>query len=260
MIGSGIASMFNNLMGVRANAIGVGGLPGILAINATEGGGLLAFGMAMLIAIVVPFILTIVFRRQGIFNKIDSVNSVEDNAYTEGLATAGASAGVANTPSQTISKETTVTEEMLYAPADGQIIAIGEVEDPVFSQKMMGDGYAVRPSNGKIYAPVAGTVSSIFETKHAIGILTPGGAEVLVHMGLDTVELKGAPFTVKVSEGDAVTVDTLIAEMDLEAVTKAGKKTDVVTVLTNAEKINQLTINKTGSVHAHDRVGAADVR
>ncbi|HBH5802086.1 TPA: PTS glucose transporter subunit IIA, partial [Enterococcus faecium] len=153
--------------------IGVGGLPGILAINATEGGGLLAFGMAMLIAIVVPFILTIVFRRQGIFNKIDSVNSVEDNAYAEGLATAGASAGVANTPSQTISKETTVTEEMLYAPADGQIIAIGEVEDPVFSQKMMGDGYAVRPSNGKIYAPVAGTVSSIFETKHAIGILTP---------------------------------------------------------------------------------------
>ena len=132
MIGSGIASMFNNLMGVRANAIGVGGLPGILAINATEGGGLLAFGMAMLIAIVVPFILTIVFRRQGIFNKIDSVNSVEDNAYAEGLATAGASAGVANTPSQTISKETTVTEEMLYAPADGQIIAIGEVEDPVF--------------------------------------------------------------------------------------------------------------------------------
>ncbi len=260
MIGSGIASMFNNLMGVRANAIGVGGLPGILAINATEGGGLLAFGMAMLIAIVVPFILTIVFRRQGIFNKIDSVNSVEDNAYAEGLATAGASAGVANTPSQTISKETTVTEEMLYAPADGQIIAIGEVEDPVFSQKMMGDGYAVRPSNGKIYAPVAGTVSSIFETKHAIGILTPGGAEVLVHMGLDTVELKGAPFTVKVSEGDAVTVDTLIAEMDLEAVTKAGKKTDVVTVLTNAEKINQLTINKTGSVHAHDRVGAAEVR
>ena len=260
MIGSGIASMFNNLMGVRANAIGVGGLPGILAINATEGGGLLAFGMAMLIAIVVPFILTIVFRRQGIFNKIDSVNSVEDNAYAEGLATAGASAGVANTPSQTISKETTVTEEMLYAPADGQIIAIGEVEDPVFSQKMMGDGYAVRPSNGKIYAPVAGTVSSIFETKHAIGILTPGGAEVLVHMGLDTVELKGAPFTVKVSEGDAVTVDTLIAEMDLEAVTKAGKKTDVVTVLTNAEKINQLTINKTGSVHAHDQVGAAEVR
>lgn len=260
MIGSGIASMFNNLMGVRANAIGVGELPGILAINATEGGGLLAFGMAMLIAIVVPFILTIVFRRQGIFNKIDSVNSVEDNAYAEGLATAGASAGVANTPSQTISKETTVTEEMLYAPADGQIIAIGEVEDPVFSQKMMGDGYAVRPSNGKIYAPVAGTVSSIFETKHAIGILTPGGAEVLVHMGLDTVELKGAPFTVKVSEGDAVTVDTLIAEMDLEAVTKAGKKTDVVTVLTNAEKINQLTINKTGSVHAHDRVGAAEVR
>jgi PTS system trehalose-specific IIC component len=260
MVGSGIASMFSNLMGVRANAIGVGGLPGILAINATEGGGWLAFGMAMLIAIVVPFILTIVFRRQGIFNKIDPVDDAGNSAYVEELATVGAPIDAATTSSQSNSAVASVTEEMLYAPADGQIIPISEVDDPVFSQKMMGDGYAVRPNNGNIYAPVSGTVSSIFETKHAIGILTPGGAEVLVHMGLDTVELKGAPFTVKVTEGDMVTPDTLIAVMDLEAVTKAGKKTDILTVFTNIEKINQVRINKTGTVQAQDRVGAAEVR
>lgn len=250
MVGSAFGGMLITATNTRALGIGVGGLPGFLSFKIED------YPMVFLsmgVTIVVTFIFTFIFRKVSVLNKLEPELALADTGVTDTATTVDPMTSSANAA-------TTVTEEMLYAPADGQIIAIGEVEDPVFSQKMMGDGYAVRPSNGKIYAPVAGTVSSIFETKHAIGILTPGGAEVLVHMGLDTVELKGAPFTVKVSEGDAVTVDTLIAEMDLEAVTKAGKKTDVVTVLTNAEKINQLTINKTGSVHAHDRVGAAEVR
>lgn len=249
MVGSAFGGMLITATNTRALGIGVGGLPGFLSFQIED------YPMVFLsmgVTIVVTFIFTFIFRKVSVLNKLEPELALADTGVTDTATTVDPMTSSANAA-------TTVTEEMLYAPADGQIIAIGEVEDPVFSQKMMGDGYAVRPSNGKIYAPVAGTVSSIFETKHAIGILTPGGAEVLVHMGLDTVELKGAPFTVKVSEGDAVTVDTLIAEMDLEAVTKAGKKTDVVTVLTNAEKINQLTINKTGSVHAHDRVGAAEV-
>ncbi|MGM0228479.1 PTS system, trehalose-specific IIBC component [Enterococcus sp. AZ091] len=250
MVGSAFGGMLITATNTRALGIGVGGLPGFLSFQIED------YPMVFLsmgVTIVATFIFTFIFRKVSVLNKLEPELALADTGVTDTGTTVDPMTSSANAA-------TTVTEEMLYAPADGQIIAIGEVEDPVFSQKMMGDGYAVRPSNGKIYAPVAGTVSSIFETKHAIGILTPGGAEVLVHMGLDTVELKGAPFTVKVSEGDAVTVDTLIAEMDLEAVTKAGKKTDVVTVLTNAEKINQLTINKTGSVHAHDRVGAAEVR
>ena len=250
MVGSAFGGMLITATNTRALGIGVGRLPGFLSFQIKD------YPMVFLsmgVTIVVTFIFTFIFRKVSVLNKLEPELALADTGVTDTATTVDPMTSSANAA-------TTVTEEMLYAPADGQIIAIGEVEDPVFSQKMMGDGYAVRPSNGKIYAPVAGTVSSIFETKHAIGILTPGGAEVLVHMGLDTVELKGAPFTVKVSEGDAVTVDTLIAEMDLEAVTKAGKKTDVVTVLTNAEKINQLTINKTGSVHAHDRVGAAEVR
>lgn len=250
MVGSAFGGMLITATNTRALGIGVGGLPGFLSFKIED------YPMVFLsmgVTIVVTFIFTFIFRKVSVLNKLEPELALADTGVTDTATTVDPMTSSANAA-------TTVTEEMLYAPADGQIIAIGEVEDPVFSQKMMGDGYAVRPSNGKIYAPVAGTVSSIFETKHAIGILTPGGAEVLVHMGLDTVELKGAPFTLKVSEGDAVTVDTLIAEMDLEAVTKAGKKTDVVTVLTNAEKINHLTINKTGSVHAHDRVGAAEVR
>ena len=93
-----------------------------------------------------------------------------------------------------------VTEEV-YSVADGQVIALEQVKDPVFAQKMMGDGFAVEPANGNIVSPVTGTVSSIFPTKHALGLVTESGLEVLVHIGLDTVSLEGKPFTVHVSEG-----------------------------------------------------------
>ncbi|MGX7132168.1 PTS system trehalose-specific EIIBC component [Enterococcus songbeiensis] len=258
MIGSGLAGMFSNLMGVRANAIGVGGLPGILAINFNIGGGGLAFLVAMLIAIVVPFILTIVFRRQGIFNKIDPVEEATGNLAPE-FATAGVSVSNVATEEAVSATPIATTEEKLYAPVDGQVIAIGEVSDPVFSQKMMGDGFAVRPTANEIYSPVAGKVTSVFETKHAIGLLTKTGAEVLVHMGLDTVELKGAPFDVKVKEGDEVTPNTLLAIMDIAAVKAAGKGTDVLTVLTNAEKVSSLTLTKTGEIKAKEHVGEAEM-
>ncbi|KAF1300846.1 PTS system trehalose-specific EIIBC component [Enterococcus sp. JM9B] len=258
MIGSGLAGMFSNLMGVRANAIGVGGLPGILAINFNIGGGGLAFLVAMLIAIVVPFILTIVFRRQGIFNKIDPVEEATGNLAPE-FATAGVSVSNVATEEAVSATPIATTEEKLFAPVDGQVIAIGEVSDPVFSQKMMGDGFAVRPTANEIYSPVAGKVTSVFETKHAIGLLTKTGAEVLVHMGLDTVELKGAPFDVKVKEGDEVTPNTLLAIMDIAAVKAAGKGTDVLTVLTNAEKVSSLTLTKTGEINAKEHVGEAEM-
>ncbi|MGX7195859.1 PTS system trehalose-specific EIIBC component [Enterococcus olivae] len=251
MIGSGLAGMFSNITGVRANAIGVGGLPGILAINGNIGGGWLAFLGAMAIAIVVPFLLTIFFRQQGIFNKIDRVG--EQAVTAEGLV-------VEDTPEaveSTVSAEP-VTEE-LFATANGTVVAITEVSDPVFSQKMMGDGFAVRPTDNHVYSPVHGTVTSVFDTQHAIGILTPGGAEVLVHMGLDTVELQGAPFTVKVKAGDKVTPNTEIAEMDLEAVKAAGKQTDILTVWTNADKVARLEISHLGETTAKKAIGEADI-
>lgn len=252
MIGSGIAGMFSNIMGVRANAIGVGGLPGILAINGNIGGGWFAFTIAMIIAIVVPFVLTIFFRQQGIFNKIDRVGA--QVVTPDGAVVDAPEISSANT------LPTESTTEELFATANGTVVAITEVSDPVFSQKMMGDGYAVRPTDTHVYSPVYGTVTSVFDTKHAIGILTPGGAEVLVHMGLDTVELKGAPFNVKVKAGGSVTPETEIAEMDLDAVTAAGKQTDILTVLTNAEKVANLEITGLGETTAGKVIGQAEMK
>ena len=252
MIGSGVAGMFANLMDVRANAIGVGGLPGILAIQAETW---VPFIIAMIIAIIVPFGLTVVFRRKGILNKLDPVNPEEVSV----LQTAeGVSIPTQNFEAAGTTAVATANEE-LFAVADGKIKAITEVNDPVFSQKMMGEGYAIVPDNQKIYSPVNGKVTSVFETKHAIGILSETGVEVLVHMGLDTVELKGAPFNVLVKEGDQVSPTTQLAEMDLSAVEQAGKQTDVLVVLTNTDKVADFSLSKSGQVQHEEMIGQASI-
>lgn len=134
-------------------------------------------------------------------------------------------------------KEVSELKGKLFSPANGEVIAIDKVSDPVFSQKMMGDGYAVIPTDGKIYSPVNGKVLSVFPTKHAVGILMDNGVEILLHMGLDTVELNGAPFDTVVTEGQLITPETLISTVDLEQLKAAGKDNAMVVVITNMEKV-----------------------
>ncbi|EOJ82909.1 PTS glucose transporter subunit IIA [Enterococcus faecalis] len=154
-------------------------------------------------------------------------------------------------------KNEVVENNTMYAVANGTVIPISEVNDPVFSQKMMGDGYAVVPENGEIYAPIEGEVLSVFQTKHAIGLKMTNGLEILLHMGIDTVELNGAPFTIKVKEGDLVTADTVVAIADLEAIKAAGKGTEMVVIITNMDKVAQFSLEKTGVVTAGTPVGSA---
>ncbi|MDN6639583.1 MAG: PTS system trehalose-specific EIIBC component [Tetragenococcus sp.] len=258
MIGSGFAGLFNNFMDVRANSIGVGGLPGILVINPQIGGGYLAFTISMVIAIVVSFILTIIFRKRGIFNKQDR-EEPEPAIAADAAASGSIDLSSSEEGTTASTKDSKAKSEKLFAPVTGKLLDITAVDDPVFSQKMMGEGYAVKPTEDEIYAPVAGTVSSVFETNHAVGILTPDGAEVLVHMGLDTVELKGAPFTVNVEENDQVTADTQLAIMDRRAVEEAGKQTDVLTIFTNGDKIGSLSIEDKDEVVAQEEIGKVEV-
>lgn len=125
----------------------------------------------------------------------------------------------------------------MIAPVSGRLIAMSAVPDPVFSEKMMGDGFAVLPDSGDIYAPVEGNVTTVFPTKHAIGITTDTGVEVLVHMGIDTVSLNGKPFEVYVKEGHRVKAGHKIAHADLDAISAAGKQTPIVVVITNMAKV-----------------------
>ncbi|VKY72626.1 PTS glucose-specific enzyme IIABC component [Streptococcus pneumoniae] len=151
-----------------------------------------------------------------------------------------------------------LTEEV-YSVADGQVVALEQVKDPVFAQKMMGDGFAVEPANGNIVSPVSGTVSSIFPTKHALGIVTEAGLEVLVHIGLDTVSLEGKPFTVHVAEGQKVAAGDLLVTADLDAIRAAGRETSTVVVFTNGDAIKSVKLEKTGSLAAKTAVAKVEL-
>lgn len=144
--------------------------------------------------------------------------------------------------SETAAKETaanssaTTIDTPLYAVATGTTKSISASSDPVFSQKMMGDGYFVLPDNGAIFAPAAGTITTIFPTKHALGIKTASGLEILLHMGVDTVELQGAPFEILVEEGQAVTPATQVAQVDLAQLMAKGKASEMLVIITNMDQ------------------------
>lgn len=145
-------------------------------------------------------------------------------------------------------------EKELFTVATGEVIALTDVNDPVFSQKLMGDGFAVIPATGEVTAPLSGKIVSVFPTKHAIGMQTAEGAEVLIHMGLDTVQMSQPAFEILVSEGQEVVAGTTIAQMDLDAIKNEGKETTIIVVFTD-DKVNGLTINKLGDTERGTVIG-----
>ena len=124
-------------------------------------------------------------------------------------------------------------EVPIVSPVTGTVINLADVPDPVFSSKAVGDGLGVEPDDGAIVSPVDATVTMVAGTGHAIGFKSQSGLEVLLHLGVDTVELEGAPFDLSVTVGDTVKAGQLLGTMDLEAVHAAGKATTAIVVLTS---------------------------
>lgn len=143
---------------------------------------------------------------------------------------------------------------ILNAPMNGQSMPLSDVADGVFSEKMLGDGMAVDPSEGKLFAPADGEITMVFDTKHAIGMTVEGGVEILLHMGIDTVQLNGQHFDVKVSDGDHVKQGDLLAEFDMEAIKAAGYRTITPMIITNTDSYGEIKIMKTGNVTFSDEV------
>ena len=171
----------------------------------------------------------------------DEMNKMQQNGGVSAATTTSTASIVAPVASATGGATVEV-----YAPAQGTLVAIDQVSDNVFSSKIMGNGFAIQPTENTVYTPIAGEISSIFPTQHALGIMTPTGLEVLLHMGVDTVDLKGEPFTMKVKAGQKVKAGDVIAIMDLAAVKAAGKGTDIIVALTNGEVVDQLTLTELG--------------
>lgn len=138
----------------------------------------------------------------------------------------------------------------IYSVAQGEIIPIVDVVDDVFSQKILGDGFAIIPSNDQVYSPIKGKITSIFPTKHAIGIQNEQGIDILIHIGIDTVELKGEPFNLFVKEGEYVDKHTLLANVNLSLLKEKNKQSDILVIITsdNYKKLDLIASN----VVSHD--------
>ena len=143
---------------------------------------------------------------------------------------------------------------IVASPLTGEAMPLEQVEDGVFSEKMVGDGFAVQPSENRVYAPCDCTVLTVFGTKHAIGLSLENGIELLIHIGLDTVQLNGAPFDIHVKEGDELKKGDLIAVFDEKAIQEAGYRTVTPVIVTNTDQYRKFELIKSGPVKAGDEV------
>lgn len=130
----------------------------------------------------------------------------------------------------------------------GKVVPLTEVPDPTFSEKLLGDGFAVIPTEGKVYAPADAEVTMVFDTLHAITLTSSQGAEILIHIGLDTVTLKGAPFTAHVAAGDKVKKGDLLMDVDLDKIKEAGLNTITPVLICNTDDYEKISLQKEGDV------------
>lgn len=145
-------------------------------------------------------------------------------------------------------EEKQISEKVIKSPMNGTVIQLSEVPDAVFSSEMLGKGFGVEPSEGKAYAPVDGEVTTVFDTKHALGLMSENGVELLIHIGMDTVKLNGRGFDVKVKAGDQVKAGDLLAEFDMDLIKSEGYPVTTAVVITNTDDCEAIGEVKTGAV------------
>ncbi|MDK8143228.1 PTS system trehalose-specific EIIBC component [Streptococcus parasanguinis] len=222
MIGSSIAGLLSVTFNITAQSIGIGGLPGILSIQPQY---MLPFAMIMLVAVAVPMALTYFFRKAGLFTKTEDSTELQ----AEFAAQEEAEFVVHAEPTAL------VNTAQLVSPLDGQVKPLSQATDPVFSSGVMGQGVVIEPSQGELVSPVNGTVTVLFPTKHAIGIVSEEGVELLMHIGMDTVSLDGKGFEAHVAQGDKVVVGQQLISFDTNVIKEAGLITETPVIITNQD-------------------------
>ena len=222
MIGSSIAGLLSVTFNITAQSIGIGGLPGILSIQPQY---MLPFAMIMVVAVVVPMALTFFFRKAGLFTKTEDSTELQAEFAAQEEAEF-----VAHTEPTAL-----VNTAQLVSPLDGQVKPLSQATDPVFSSGVMGQGVVIEPSQGELVSPVNGTVTVLFPTKHAVGIVSEEGVELLMHIGMDTVSLDGKGFEAHVTQGDKVVVGQQLISFDMEVIKEAGLVAETPVIITNQD-------------------------
>ena len=227
MISAGIASAIFFMFGGTSIAMG---MPGIFALGNIKANSFLALVLAVLISICLSIVLTMIM---GIDEEIEETTNVEGNSKL---------------------KEKTVLQgnNKILSPLKGKVKPLSEVNDKVFAQEVMGKGIAIEPLEGKVYAPFEGTVDAIFNTKHAIGLRSNSGVEVLIHVGIDTVNLEGKHFISHVKQGDKIKLNDLLVEFDIDAIKNEGYEVITPVIVTNHTIYNDFIVTGNKTVDKND--------
>lgn len=218
MSASALSGLLSAVFGVQANSIGIGGLPAILSIKPQYWA---IFAIIMIVDIVVAMVLTFLFHKTGFLTKTE-----EDGHAQEALKEA----------SEGLVQPTALAESAeVVSPLAGQVKPLSQATDPVFSSGVMGQGVVIEPSQGELVSPVNGTVTVLFPTKHAVGIVSEEGVEMLMHIGMDTVSLDGKGFEAHVEQGDKVVVGQQLISFDMDVIKEAGLVAETPVIITNQD-------------------------
>lgn len=246
MIGSACGALCCFIFNLAASGTGVTGIFGILLCIAQP----LQYVIMFAVAFGVAFAIS-----SAVYRDKDATAAPEKVAAQTAAAADEARALEADEKAEAPAAQAP-KPETIGAPATGTAVSLTDVSDPVFASLAMGKGIAVEPTDGKIVSPVDGTVTVVAETGHALGLLSDSGAEILIHIGIDTVELKGASFTPLAKVGDHVRRGDVLMEADLGVIEAAGKKATTMLVITNTDAYSSVDQLATGAVKAGDAVVA----
>ena len=226
IVSAGIGAMAASILNVKAKALGAAGYIGFPSINASVGAGWAGFFGCLILTTVIAFVASFIWGK-----KVEAGNTEE----AEAPAAAAPAAPAAAAPAAAVAAEAGESVE-IGSHMVGSVVLLADVKDPTFSSGALGAGTAVEPTEGKLYAPADGKITVAFPTGHAYGLRTEGGLDLLMHIGMDTVELDGKHFEPKVAKGDTVKRGDVIAEFDIPAIKAAGYPLATPMVITNAKK------------------------
>lgn len=230
IVSAGIGSMVTSILGIKAGKLGAAGYLGFPSIEATVGAGIPGFLGCLILTTVIAFVASFIWGK-----KVEAGNTEEAEVPAAPVATAVVTEASTEAPSAA-SAESSGAGVELGAHLVGAVVPLVDVKDPTFSSGALGAGIAVEPTEGKLYAPADGKITVAFPTGHAYGLRTEDGLDLLMHIGMDTVELDGKYFTPKVAKGDTVKRGDVIAEFDIPAIKDAGYLLVTPMVITNSKK------------------------
>lgn len=232
-IASGIGGLITGIVTLKAYAFATPCLTAIVQFIAPDGGNnIICAVIVFVVSLVVSFVLSFIITK-------NDESQEDENVSTESFS---------ESETKTFSDTTeTSAKTIITSPVKGDIIPLTEVKDPTFAEGILGDGFAVIPTEGKVYAPFTGSCENIFDTLHALGLVSDNGIELLIHVGLETVNLNGAPFTAHVKNGQHFKKGDLLLEFDIDAIKKAGCEIQTPIIVTNTDEYEHLSVE-------HDRI------